>query len=294
VNHLKLLKHVPDARRITPTQGTRELDSWDSLTVLIDESAASLEAEDVHSLVTDMLASLISTDGDSHDAAESSIPLETSPESIWPEPPSYTIADVRTVEPDRGDRCRRCSAPLRATKAIEVGHTFVLGTRYSEALGARFVTPEQDSKPFEMGCYGIGVSRLVGAIAEKCARENGIAWPVSVAPWKVALVPVSQQPTSSSSASSVPRAVAARDVRGLVDALVAKGVAEDDIVLDDRPGLSFGRRIKDAELVGYPAVLILGRHWEGEGLVEVQVRGPGGRAGVDIAETADIVAASLS
>jgi prolyl-tRNA synthetase len=301
VNDVKLAKHVADAKPIDSTQGSRELDSWDSLSIIVDESAAGLDAHDVHSLLTGMLASLISTSTSGDGTPSSTVPLETTPESVWPAPPSYVVADVRVVDPSLGDTCRKCASPLRATKAIEVGHTFVLGTKYSEALDARFFAADQKAVPFEMGCYGIGVSRLVAAIADKCVVDGGrggggIAWPPSVAPWKVAIVPVSSERTTAAAEAETPQR---RDIRPLVDALVARGVAEDDIVFDDRPDLSFGRRIKDIELVGYPAVLVLGKQWQTEGLVEVQMRRAMDagkevtKRAVNVEEAADSVVANL-
>ncbi|KAF1930865.1 prolyl-tRNA synthetase [Didymella exigua CBS 183.55] len=173
-----------------------------------------------------------------------------------------------------GDSCPRCeTGELRVQKAIEVGHTFHLGTRYSEPLNA-FVSVPSESKdtkwvPMQMGCHGIGVSRLIAAIASVLSTPSGLNWPRVVAPFEVAILPG-------------PQAEAAEAVE-VYDAITEKG-SEVDAVLDDRPIKSLGWKLKDADLIGYPVVVVLGRGWKERREVEVQCRRLGVKTDVKLDE----------
>jgi prolyl-tRNA synthetase len=179
-----------------------------------------------------------------------------------------------------GDGCPRCAhGYLRVQKAIELGHTFHLGTRYSDPLAARVQVPaaliEDDSEAVQrgsqpetrgtvstamhMGCHGIGVSRIIGAVADHLADEKGLNWPRAIAPFEVVVVPAKG---SDSDAAAVAAHLADR-----------RHAAEDalDIALDDRPH-SFAWKMRDADLVGYPIIVILGRKWPLDRICEVQCR----------------------
>jgi prolyl-tRNA synthetase len=155
-----------------------------------------------------------------------------------------------------GDPCPRCGAALEAYKGIEAGHIFVLGTKYSQAMGALYSDEKQQQKPIVMGCYGIGVSRLVATTIEQHNDENGMRWPMSVAPYQVHLVTLGKEEALLAAA------------RTLHDGLEAAGVEVlwDD--RDERPGVKF----KDADLIGIPLRVTLGAKGLASGHVELKPR----------------------
>ena len=166
-------------------------------------------------------------------------------------------ADLRLVK--AGEACPSCGQPLQAKRAIEVGHVFKLGTKYSEALNALFLDESGKQQPCVMGCYGIGVTRTLQAIIEQSNDKDGIIWPLSVAPYTVCITPLGVAPGS-------PVMTLAEK---LYAELIAKGV---DVILDDReerPGFKF----KDSELVGFPIRLGIGERSLAKGEVELKRRG---------------------
>ena len=183
-----------------------------------------------------------------------------------------------------GDPCPRCdTGKLQIKDTIEVGHTFLLGTRYSEPLRARVALPgpsnnnpaEQTSGTVYMGCYGIGITRLIGAIAEINADELGLKWPRRIAPFEIVVV---AQVGHEAVAERVYDVLAKSNVRSkLEDGEVDQSTNETDtdgpfdVVIDDRD-MSLVRRLVDAELSGYPVRIIVGKDWKLSGKVEVQCR----------------------
>ncbi|OAA79958.1 prolyl-tRNA synthetase [Akanthomyces lecanii RCEF 1005] len=156
-----------------------------------------------------------------------------------------------------GDGCPRCeSGILKIHRALELGHTFYLGTRYSKPLDALVSLPGKPSQPvpIQMGCFGIGVSRIFGAVAENRADSRGLTWPRAIAPYEVAVIP-------SSAAND--------ETLAFFDSLTSGGSL--DAVLDDRKK-AFGWKMKDADMTGYPVVVILGKAWRERGVCEVQCR----------------------
>jgi prolyl-tRNA synthetase len=162
--------------------------------------------------------------------------------------------DVRRVE--EGDTCPN-GAPIRIEPAIEVGNIFKLGTRYSEPLGARYLDEQGNEQPIWMGSYGIGPARIVAAAIEQFADDNGISWPRNLAPFDVELVTLGKE--------GEPARVVAD---GLYDELRGLGL---DVLYDDR-GLSAGEKFADAELLGVPLRLTVGRKSVEAGEIDVQVR----------------------
>lgn len=155
-----------------------------------------------------------------------------------------------------GDRCCRCGQPLLFDKGIEVGHVFKLGTRYSEAMRASFLDDSGRSLPYIMGCYGIGVSRLLAAIVEQHHDESGIVWPESIAPYRVHLIVI--QPKDP---------VQLKLAERLYRDLQASGV---EVLFDDRserPGAKFA----DADLIGIPLRITVGKR-AADGIVECKRR----------------------
>ncbi|KAK7757851.1 hypothetical protein SLS62_000229 [Diatrype stigma] len=177
-----------------------------------------------------------------------------------------------------GDACPRCSSgSLRVQKAVELGHTFHLGTRYSVPLNAHVQIPaalagdnvdaSSDKKlvavPIQMGCHGIGVSRIISAVANHLADKTGLNWPRAIAPFEVVVVP--------GKGFEEDAAAVAKSIAETCPGLNSTSTQPIDIALDDRPE-SLPWRMKDADLVGYPVTIILGRKWESERLCEVQCR----------------------
>jgi prolyl-tRNA synthetase len=165
--------------------------------------------------------------------------------------------DLRTVT--AGEPCVKCGKPLKIRRAIEVGHVFKLGTKYSEKLNATFLDVDGSRKPSVMGCYGIGVTRTLQAVIEQCNDKDGVIWPLSVAPYTVCITPLAVAPDSE------PMKLAEK----IYAELTAKGV---DVILDDRderPGVKF----KDSELVGFPIRVGIGEKSLAKGEVEIKPRG---------------------
>ena len=168
-----------------------------------------------------------------------------------------TWADLRSVKP--GEACPVCGQPLKIQRAIEVGHVFKLGTKYSQALGALYLDEAGAQKPAVMGCYGIGVTRTMQAVIEQNFDKDGIIWPIAVAPYTVCLTPLSVAPQSP--------------VMQLAEKLYAELTAQGvDVLLDDRderPGVKF----KDSELIGIPIRIGVGEKSLAKGVVEIKPRG---------------------
>jgi prolyl-tRNA synthetase len=165
--------------------------------------------------------------------------------------------DLRTVT--AGEPCVKCAKPLKNRRAIEVGHVFKLGTKYSEKLNATFLAEAGTRHPAVMGCYGIGVTRTLQAVIEQGNDKDGIIWPLSVAPYSVCITPLAVAPGSE------PMKLAEK----IYAELTAKGV---DVILDDRderPGVKF----KDSELVGFPIRIGIGEKSLAKGEVEIKPRG---------------------
>ncbi len=169
--------------------------------------------------------------------------------------PADQIADLR--EAVDKDPCPKCSKPLALRHAIEVGHVFKLGTKYSKALAARFLDDNEQQHDIIMGCYGIGVNRIIAGLVETSHDENGIIWPMSLAPYEVILTPLNVSQENVMQAASQ-----------LHDELQAAGV---DVLLDDRdqrPGVKF----KDADLIGIPLRVVIGGRGLDKGELELKWR----------------------
>ena len=165
-------------------------------------------------------------------------------------------ANLRKVQ--AGELCVETGQPLKIRRAIEVGHVFKLGTKYSEALGATFLDENGKSIPSIMGCYGIGVTRTLQAVIEQCHDESGVIWPTSVAPYEVCITALDVEPESE----------VMKLANRLYDELQAKGV---DVILDDRPARP-GIKFKDSELAGFPLRIGIGERSLAKGNVEIKPR----------------------
>ena len=176
-------------------------------------------------------------------------------------------ADLVSVH--AGDPCPHCGAALKSARGIEISQVFQLGTKYSQSMGATFADENGEEKPFLMGCYGIGVSRTLAAVVEQHNDEHGISWPVCVAPYEVEVVPL-----------AVGDNVVAPVAERVVDELCS---ADLEVLLDDRkerPGVKFA----DADLIGIPYQVILGKRGVASGVAEVKVRETGERFDVPMDE----------
>lgn len=164
--------------------------------------------------------------------------------------------DLRTVKV--GEPCVKCSKPVKIQRAIEVGHVFKLGTKYSEKLNALYLDEAGKQHPAVMGCYGIGVTRTLQAVIEQSNDKDGIVWPLGTAPYTVCITPLSVKPDS--------------DVMKLAEKYYAELTAAGvDVILDDRderPGFKF----KDSELVGFPIRIGIGEKSLAKGEVEIKPR----------------------
>jgi prolyl-tRNA synthetase len=165
--------------------------------------------------------------------------------------------DLRTVKV--GESCVETQQPLKIRRAIEVGHVFKLGTKYSEKLNATFLAEDGSRHPAVMGCYGIGVTRTLQAVIEQCNDKDGIRWPVSVAPYTVCITPLTV-------ASESQPMTLARELAATLEAAGIEAILDDR---DERPGVKF----KDSELVGFPLRVNLGEKSLAKGEIELKPRG---------------------
>jgi len=167
-------------------------------------------------------------------------------------------ADLTTAR--QGDRCPRCGDEMRLSRGIEVGHIFKLGTKYSEAMKARYLDAEGAERTIVMGTYGIGITRTVAAVIEQLHDANGIVWPYSIAPYHVHLVPV-----------NVNHEETRRVGEAIYEALNGWGVETLIDDRDERPGAKF----KDADLIGMPLRVTIGEKGLKDGVVELRDRKSG-------------------
>ncbi|SDG14590.1 prolyl-tRNA synthetase [Sinosporangium album] len=180
---------------------------------------------------------------------------------------------IEAAEVRAGDECPRCSSPLFMDRGIEIGHIFQLGRKYADAAGLDALGP--DAKPIRvtMGSYGVGVSRAVAVIAEQRHDELGLVWPREVAPADVHIVGTGKE-------NQIEVAL------GLADELERRGLR---VLVDDRPGVSPGVKFKDAELLGMPTIVVIGRGLA-QGVVELRDRATGAKQEIPLGEAAGIVA----
>ncbi len=155
------------------------------------------------------------------------------------------------------DPCPKCGSKIKIERAIEVGHTFKLGTKYSKSLGAKFLDEDGKEKFCVMGCYGIGVNRIIAACIEKSNDKDGIIWPMSLAPYQVMILPLNTAHKESMN-------IAERLYAELLDSGV-------QVLLDDRPE-SAGVKFKDADLIGIPLQIVIGEKNVAKGKIELKTR----------------------
>jgi prolyl-tRNA synthetase len=191
--------------------------------------------------------------------------------------PLENVHDVRNA--DTGDPCPRCGKALQITAGLEIGHVFKLGTKYSKSMGATYLDEKGNEVHVIMGCYGIGINRIVAGAVEAAHDSNGILWPLALAPYHVVVVPLQVQ-----------NAAVMEHVLALEKALVGAGF---DVLVDDRdqrPGVKF----KDADLIGVPLRVVVGERGMKDGTIETKWRNQSAAQHVPAASAADAIIAELS
>jgi prolyl-tRNA synthetase len=283
---------VEDARLMFWAQ----VNSSGSKKVLPEESASTQNARIIH-LVDGRISRELSAWSDISDLVEFSGDLNERLESTTSKfksisaiPPAVstlfydpeTQNQLNLLRIQSGDACPRCDGgKVVVQKAIELGHTFHLGSRYTKPLGANVSIPHDMCRDHEsdfefvqgsndkrngrevriqMGCHGIGVSRMIGAVADTLADEKGLNWPRVMAPFEAIIVPANEEHHD-----------AAEVVYDTLSSSQAPTQAPLDLVLDDRDKY-FGWKMRDADLVGYPVVVVVGKKWSTERMCEVQCR----------------------
>ncbi len=184
---------------------------------------------------------------------------------------------VEAAQIRQGDACPKCAAPVVIDRAIEIGHIFQLGRKYAQALNLTVLDQNGKSQVVTMGSYGIGVSRAVAAIAEQSYDEIGLSWPVEVAPAKVHVVATGKEDNIYETAEKIGAELEARGI---------------SVMLDDRRGTSPGVKFKDAELIGIPVIVVVGKALE-NGNVEIRVRNSGEKSEIAVVGAVDAIAALL-
>ena len=191
--------------------------------------------------------------------------------------PLDRVFDLRNAE--AGDPCPRCGATMVSRAGLEIGHVFKLGTKYSKAMGANYLDEKGVEIPIIMGCYGIGINRIMAAAIEAGHDDNGIIWPLSLAPYQVSLIPL-----------QVNKAEVMDLTRKLEQELEAAGV---DVLTDDRdqrPGVKF----KDVDLIGVPLRVVIGERGLKDGSVEVKWRHEAAARNLPLATAAQAILAELA
>ena len=186
------------------------------------------------------------------------------------------VGDFRNVQ--EGDKCPKCGQPLEIMRGVEVGHIFKLGTKYSESMGATFLDQNRKSQPIIMGCYGIGVERTVAAVIEQHHDENGIIWPLAIAPYHVVVVPV-----------NVKKEEHLENAEKIYKELEAAGV---EVLLDDRNERA-GFKFKDSDLLGIPMRITVGKDIV-DGKVEFKLRKEADKEIISVDEVLDRVKAEFA
>jgi prolyl-tRNA synthetase len=185
------------------------------------------------------------------------------------------VCDLRFVVP--GDLCPNCGVAIDICRGIEIGHVFKLGTKYSQAMGATYQDEAGQSHTMIMGCYGIGVNRIVASAVETLADEQGLVWPMTLAPYHVLLVPLRVDGEEMAAAEK------------LYHELQAAGV---EVLLDDRDARA-GVKFNDADLIGVPLRVTLGGRGLKEGMLEVRDRAGGETVKVPVADVAAYLTAEV-
>ena len=190
----------------------------------------------------------------------------------------YPDGEIGAVEVREGDRCAKCGGELEIARGIELGHVFQLGRKYANTFGLTALGADGKPVTITMGSYGIGITRIVAAIAEQTHDDKGLCWPREIAPADVHLVATGKDDTVFAAADQLATELEQRGVR---------------VLYDDRRGVSPGVKFKDAELLGVPSIVIVGKGLE-SGVVELKDRKTDERTELPVAGAADAIVAAIS
>jgi prolyl-tRNA synthetase len=169
--------------------------------------------------------------------------------------------------PETGDLCHKCKNPLKFDKGIEIGHIFKLGTKYSKKMNATYLDSNGNQQPIIMGCYGIGISRIISAVIEQLFDSRGIIWPLSLAPFLVNLVAINIEDENIRFAADQ-----------VYETIKDKGI---EVIYDDR-NVRAGVKFKDSDLIGIPLKLIIGKNYTDNKKVEIETRKDGSKFQTDL------------
>jgi prolyl-tRNA synthetase len=172
-----------------------------------------------------------------------------------------------------GDLCAECGSKLKTDKGIEVGQIFNLGTKYSESLGAYYLNPEGKENPMIMGCYGIGVTRTIAAIIENHRDDKGIMWPKEIAPYSIEIIPLDKNEEILKVTTQIYNELKKINLEALIDDR------------DERPGIKFN----DADLLGIPIQIIIGKKKIKDKKVEIKSRDSGKREDIDVGKAVEYI-----
>lgn len=186
------------------------------------------------------------------------------------------ITDIRLVE--AGELCPQCGKPLKVTRGIEVGNIFQLGTKYSKPMNAVYLDKNGKAQPYVMGCYGIGISRTAAAAVEAHYDEHGIKWPLAIAPYHVVVIPVSTKDEQQMKVAN-----------DIYETLKKHGA---EVVIDDRDERA-GVKFKDADLIGFPYQIIVGKSIT-EGNVEFKTRETNEKIAMKPEEAVEVVISAVN
>jgi prolyl-tRNA synthetase len=171
--------------------------------------------------------------------------------------------------PVGGDLCKKCKEELKFEKGIEVGHIFKLGTKYSSKLNGKFLDKDGKLKPYVMGCYGIGITRMMAAVIEQCHDDKGIIWPDSIAPFSAILIATNMSDDKIKKAADMAYEMMVRN--------------NADILYDDR-NISAGIKFKDADLTGIPVKIIFGKNYNQNEIIDIEYRKEAIKSGLKLNE----------
>jgi prolyl-tRNA synthetase len=250
---------------------------FDKLQVLLDAECKAVEADEISSAIVQAIEALAMPAQGKLDPSHTSHNTPTLQDYFQGECSiTTTIADLHKAE--AGDTCSSCRhGSLEKTKSIEVGHTFLLGTRYSKSLEYDFAQKDGSKVPFQMGCYGIGITRILGVLAQVACRQMqeiqkesgmirpGFAWDRSVAPFTALILPLQLNDTKKKAVDVISQTLQHSNSFNWGQ------ISSKDIAIDDRD-VSFGGKLSQADLVGYPLIFLLGKHFDMTGEVEVRQR----------------------
>lgn len=289
INQVKVARHITEEnRKLLSLHSTWDwkdrpegpMIRFDKLQIILDPECRAVEVEETSQAILQAIESFAAMpSGNQVPESKSSNAPALQDYFQGSDAITMNVADIHVAEAN--DRCASCSqGSLQHTKSIEAGHTFLLGTRYSRSLDYTFAASDGKRKLFQMGCYGIGITRILGVLAqiatrkfqaiqgeEQSTKRQGLAWNFYLAPFTALILPSSWDESKQAATTSICEALL-NSGSLLKESVTLK---PQDIAIDDR-SITVGRKLSEADLVGYPLVFILGKHFEKTGEVEFRQR----------------------